>query len=475
MAAAEAMLATLDVKGRVACLLSPTLAAHIVVSLRRSRQDQAVVAVCPDGRDLHVLLHCADFSREVRGHRLWFAWSEEWPAELKQLFVDQPGLATPTQFIRLPITPAEQVDRLVTAAQQVFGEVNNSRAETIARRRDGWRRGGARAWAPCVVAPSRFRLWDDAGAVLADALKDHVAVRRFDPDRPTHSSSVALLAAADHCDTIVAADTSRADVPAVIPMNMPWLTWVTRGGTIPAIELAGPADALVVTDPTWREDAMRSGWPGGRVAVGGWPQACGDPSCTPPRALGIVADTRPVVAPEQLAEFSSHQLLWDRTAAELATDPFALNGSPAQFLERQMRRHGVSADGFDAGLFLERLILPAYQQAIARLLLHQGLPLRLFGAGWDCIDDFRPHAAGAVTSRDNFARLGNAAAAFVHVWPTPHVHPIHRLGRPVVSPRPSLGHAHFVTSAKRALAGETSSARSVEPICPDHFLGLLPT
>lgn len=467
------MLTSLDVKGRVACLLSPTLAAHVRVALRRSRQDQTVIAVCPDMRDLHVLLHCDDFSNEVRKHRLWFAWSEDWAAELTQLFVEKPGLATPAQFIRLPITPAEEVDRLVTTAQKVFAEANHSRAETIARRRNGWRRAGAPVRSLCVVAPSHFRLWDDAGAVLAEALTDDAAVREFDPDDPACSSPLALLAAAEECGAVVTADASRADLAGVIPMDMPWLTWVTRGGSIPAIEMAGPADALVVADPAWREDALRSGWPSDRVAIGGWPMPCDGPASTPPRVLGIVSDTRPVVAPEQLAEFSSHQLLWDRTAAELAGNPFALNDPPAQFLERRMRRVGVSADGFDAELFLEGLILPAYQQAIARILLSEGVPLRLFGAGWDCLDEFRAHAAGPVDSRGDFEGLRNAAAAFVHVWPTSDAHPIHRLGRPVVRPRITLGRAHLVGSAKRALAGETPDAPRAEPVSLQHFLRLL--
>ena len=56
--------------------------------------------------------------------------------------------------------------------------------------------------------------------------------------------------------------------------------------------------------------------------------------------------------PPALDEFSSHQLLWNHVAAELASDPFAIGEGPGPYLERSMKRHGVSAEGFDAGIRL---------------------------------------------------------------------------------------------------------------------------
>jgi hypothetical protein len=459
-AAAGAMLASLDVKGRVACLLRPTLAAHVRVALRRCRADQAIIALCPDLDELHVLLHCEDFSTDLRAHRLWFAWGDDWAAELNDLFTRQPGLSTPTQFIRLPITPAEDVERTVAAAQRIFADVNTSRAQALARRRDDWRPAGGL----CVVAPSHFRLWDDAGAVLADALRGAASVTRFDPDDPACSSVLAFLSAAERCDAVITADTTRADLPGVLPPAMPWLTWVTRATAIPPFQKVSPASAS--TRPS-------AGWPADHVAVGGWPVAPTAAPAAPPRVIAIVADTVPVDAPEALAEFSSHRLLWDHIAAELATNPFAVGDSPAQFLELGTTRHGVRPEGFDASLFFERLILPAYAQGLARTLLTGGVPIRLFGAGWDRIDEFRRHASGAVTSREELDAIRSHAFAVVHAWPGVESHPVCRLLLPLVRADGSSDPARFVSSARQCLARGPVGPPMTGPVTLRHFLDLL--
>ena len=438
--AAETMLAKLDLKGRVACLLGPTLAAHVRVPLLRSRQDQALIAVCPDPHDLRVLLRCDDFLEDILSHRLWFAWGDDWVDELNRLFGERPGLATPAQFIRLPTTPSEQVDAMVSAAQAVFAETNATRTQAIARRRDGWRRRSGAPRRLCVIAPSHFRLWDDAGSVLADTLgacapvPDEVSTVRFDPDDAARSSALALLETAGDCDAVMSADTSRRDLPGVVPPEMPWLTWITRAAAIPPFDAAGPADALVLADPAWRRPATAAGWPSERVSVGGWPilDDGADAEAKAADAIAVVADTRLIVMPEQLEEFSSHQLLWNHIAAELAADPFAVGDEPGQYLEQRMKRFGVSADGFDAALFLERLILPGYAQAIVRRLAREGRPPRLFGHGWSGIADFALWATGPVTSRAALHTIRRETAAVVDVSPVAGNHPLHRLALPII-------------------------------------------
>jgi hypothetical protein len=501
--AAEALLSTLEVKGRVACLLAPTLCAQVHVTLQHGRPEQAILALCPCLDDLHTLLHCDDFSSAIRARRLWFAWGDDWATEMKQLFTEQAGLATPAQFVRLPTTPAEEVDQLVSTAQKVFADTNAARVAAIATRRDGWRprattltasrgipgeaggtsdrplasRDKGRSLLPrlCVVAPSQFKLWADAGAVLAETLAASAEAGRaevfpFDPDDPARSSAAALLEAAAPCDALVAADTARADLPGVLPPDMPWITWITTPAKIPPFTTAGPRDALLVADLAWRELARSSGWPENKVAVAGWPAPAPVPAggCDAP-TLAIVSDTRPVVAPERLAEFSSHQLLWNAIAAELSSDPFALGDDPVAYLEQRMRRHGVSPGAFDHALFLGDLILPTYEQCLARILLKEGIPLLLHGHGWADVNEFHPHAAGPVTSRADLARICSRSRAIIHALPTSHAHPADSVGLPVLR-RGGESRAAYLRTVRAALNGQFAPRPQVAALALDQFL-----
>ena len=134
-----------------------------------------------------------------------------------------------------------------------------------------------------------------------------------------------------------------------------------------------------------------------------------------------------------------------------------------------MRQFGIPGEAFDRRLFVDRLIIPAYQQGVARILLREKLPVRLHGQGWDRIDEFRPHAAGAVSSSRALRAIAREAAAFVHVWPGGHAHPIDALGRPVVRRRDPGGRS-VVGDALRALAGQ---GISVAPPAPPLTLALV--
>ena len=436
--AAKSMLATLDVTGRCACFLRPTLAGHLRTALDKSRDDQAIISVQPDLADLRVLLGSADFSRDVRRGRLWFAWGEDWPGEMARLFEQRPGLPTPSQFIRIPTTASEEVEKLIAAAQRVFAQVNAARTARAAERRPHQPRGSAGQPARlCVVAPTGFRLWCDAGSVLLPTLqRPDVQVRRFDPDHPASAAAAALAAAAADCDAVVSADVTRADAPGVLPADVPWVTWVTSP-RVPSFEPAGPRDALLVADPAWKRDAKDAGWPADRVAVAGWPTtSTPDAPASPSAPLAVIADTLPLgdEPPQRLSEFSSHLLLWNEILAEISSGPFTVGDDAAQYLAARMRRFGITDAGFDHRLFVERLIVPAYQQAVARALLRANVPLLLFGEGWGGIDEFSPHAGGAVRSRRDLRCATRGVRGLVHVWPAAHAHPIDAIGLPVLRP-----------------------------------------
>ena len=454
--AARAMLKSLDTGGRVACFLSPPLSAHLSVALDTLRPDQAVVTIHPDSAVLAVLLRCGDFSADISAGRLWFACGGQWPAELSQVFRNNPGLATPSQFVRLPITPAETVEQLIAAAQDVFAERNAERSLAIAALRDRPRRAVPHQRRLCVLAPSTFRLWDDAPAVLADALQASAEspgteIVRFDSDHPLCSSTLALAAAAAGCDAVVAADAGRADAPNVLPASIPWLTWVTTPRVPPAPDGA-PRDAVLLADGTWRSPAAQAGWRTDRVRVAGWPAAAGvvNGPTAGSEFIVVITDTAPPDPPEKLAEFSSHVLLWERIRADLERDPFGAARDAAAYLDRAIRATGMDAERLDRRLFTESLIVPAYQQGLARVLLRERVPVRFYGAGWEDIEPFGPFAGGAVTSRQALRQIAAEAAALVHAWPGGHAHPVDALGRPVV--RPGATERSFLHAARRLLA-----------------------
>jgi hypothetical protein len=454
--AARAMLKTLDTGGRVACFLSPTLAAHLRVTLDTLRPDQAVVSINPDLPTLGVLLRCGDFSAEITRGRLWFAWGDDWPAELSDVFGANPGLATPSQFVRLPITPAETVEPLIAAAQKVFAEQNAARAAAVAALRDGPRRRGSARPRVCVLAPGTFRLWDDAPAVLAEALAESaesagIEPVRFDSDHPLCGSALALAGAAAEGDAVVAADVARCDAPNVVPPSVAWVTWVTTP-RVPPAPADAPRDAVILADGAWRGIAAQAGWPADRVRVGGWPRGSETPRATaPPRdSLALIADTRRLDPPEKLSEFSSHLLLWERIRADLERDPFGAARDAAAYLERAIRACGMDAERLDRRLFIDALVVPAYQQGLARVLLRERIPVLLYGTGWDDLAPFAPLARGAVDSRQALRQIASESAALVHAWPGGHPHPADALGRPVV--RPGLSERAFLQAARRALA-----------------------
>src|SRR5262249_42862050 len=160
----------------------------------------------------------------------------------------------------------ELIDPMITAAQRVFSEVNASRSIAMRAIRPTSRNNRV-----CVVAPSRFRLWNDIGREMLDIFKgrSELDAIHFDPDDPACSSPLALLKAACECGALFTANTGRSDLPGVIPETIPWITWVTAG-RVPSVALCGIEDQLIVSDQVTREVALRSGWNQKRVRLGGW-------------------------------------------------------------------------------------------------------------------------------------------------------------------------------------------------------------
>ncbi len=269
------------------------------------------------------------------------------------------------------------------------------------------------------------------------------------------SSSLAIGATND-CGVLVTANTARADLANVLSETLPWITWAS-GTRIPNFRAAGPKDALITAYP---QLARTAGWPANRIVEAAWPKARnskpGPSGHRSQAAFAIIINTHPLDPPSDLIEFSSHRVLWELIAADLHDDPFALTGDIDAFLTRRMRKLDIVAEAFPAQRFVNELILPAYQQGLARILIRAKIPLATFGKGWDRIPEFAAFAAGQVASRENLREIASDHLGLVHVWPSTGPHPIDTLGRPVLRRRGSHG-TSFLNNAKQILTGRWSS------------------
>ncbi len=473
--AAQAILKTLDSKGRISCFLSPPHAAQIRVALDALRSDQAIVVLVPESTTLAVMLRCEDFSEDIWSHRLLFARGTRWNDELAGIFESNPGLPTPEQFVRGAAADHSETDALIPIAQKVFAAQTTRRVEQVAALRGSWRATDRPSPRVCLVAPSHFHLWEDGGNVLTNAFAgapgEACDIVRFDIDDPTSAAPLALAERAHDCDAIVSLNLSRADLPDVLPREMPWITWLVRE-RVPHIDSSGPRDALLVADPRWRSDAIAKGWPAERVEIAFWPALeMGLPE-THGGFLALAANTQSLNAPAQVVDMSSQHLLWDAIAAEIADDPFAVTPDAGKYLRRRQREMQIPDEGFDQACFLDWLITPTFQQSIARLLMKAQLPIRVFGKGWKEIEAFSAIAAGPISSRDELNRLVTSADALIYAWPIPRAHPIDAIHRPVL--RPALGRTQFLNAARLALQGRLQPNPSAQRVLRgDQILAML--
>jgi len=445
--AARELLRKLELHGAVGCFLAPTHSSQVRAALDRLRPEQALLVAVPSIVDLMLMLHCEDFSADLTGHRVWFAAGDSWQHQLAQILEQQSGLAAPSQFIRMPAADADLIAGMVSAAQQALATVGTHRAEALRAIRSSPRPGSTSK--TCVIAPSRFRLWNDAGHALLNSVGEGECVH-LDPDDPCSSSTIALANAAAECGTLLCANTSRADLAGVVSDSVRWITWLTAP-RIPEFRAVGARDVLILADAAWIDAALRAGWPRERLHAARWPAVV---KSTPRRAASpcaIFADTHNLDRPDDLNDYSSHGLLWDFIRDELLNDPFRVGGDLAAYLAQRMSRFAISADAVPRARFVDQLIVPAYQQGIARVLAAAKVPLKIFGAGWTGISEFRAHAAGALTSRSAFVAALAECSAVVHVWPVNCVHPSDSCGISVIAQQPDA--KSLLLGARRAIVG----------------------
>jgi len=106
-------------------------------------------------------------------------------------------------------------------------------------------------------------------------------------------------------------------------------------------------------------------------------------------------------------------------------------------------------------MFVNKLIVPSYQQGLARVLIDEKVPIRIAGSGWSEIPRFAPHAIGPVRTREELAFFLGSASVLVHVWPDQRVHAIDFAGRTVI--RPARTRDRFVRDVRQILQIRTPS------------------
>lgn len=455
--AATRSLKTLDVGGGVACFPAPPHPAYLAETLALLRKNQAVLAVLPERESLSGFLACEDFSAAIVGHRLWFLVGEDWAAQLESLLRERGGLPIPRNFIRAPATGAARFDPMVDPAQAAMARVVSERLiaieEMLARPIGGVlsiAQGDGRR--VCIAAGSHFRLWDDAGLVLSQALDELSAIgNRVDLDDPAQSGPLAVARGAAGCEALVVANLGREDLPGIVRDEATWVTWLTQR-RCPAFAAARSRDRLLVADEALLAAAREAGWPADRTGVAAWPAPALPAVDRLHAGVTLIADAPAPEPPEALKDFSSHRLLWEAIADDLAKDPFSVGADPRAYLARCARQAGIETADLPEAMLVNQLIIPAYQRGVARVLVGAKIAVRLVGSGWDSVAGLADSAVAAVTTRDEFLRTVASAAVLLDGWPGAAGHPLRSLGRPVLAAGGG-GREAFVRQARRMLAG----------------------
>jgi hypothetical protein len=466
--AGREMLKKLELGGLVGCFVCPSHAGEIRACFERLAGNQAFVAVVPDPLTLAVILHCDDFSEEIRGGRLLFAGGWDWEEKLTEIFESQPGLALPQTFIRTVLTSDEELTRFANSAQGVIADLTQRRAQRITMVRESAERSGRRSGKVLVIAPGLVRVSDLSGIALEAALcaqsGDEGAIVRLDPDCPLSGSPVAVAMGAAECDAVVTANSYRSGFPGIVATNRPWITWATLGPrAILAPDENARLDRVLLADPDWQSAARQMGWRDEQIEVVGWPDRLGLFAASEPagKLLGLVADIQPGNMPEQLKEISSHRLLWEFIAEELAGDPLALGNDPQKYLQIRMDKLKISAEKFDFGAFFERLIFPLYWSGLAAVATKAGLQVSIIGRR--CVD-----------STQSLVQRILECGAFINPIPGVDAHALDALGRPVVQPG-GMNQNEFIHAAREALGGNMPvKGQSILPLSLGKVLSMIP-
>lgn len=480
--AAEAMLATMQAKRGTACFLAPSHAAQIRVALNRLDATQALLAIIPDAISAAFVMSGDDFTEDIRAGRLWLAVGAEWSTAAEAILSRNEGLPLPSSFIRLPVLSDDSAEPLMRTAREIFTSETTRRAARLDRLREQSRdrRGQSSNPRILLVAPTRFRLWDDAGWLMWRTLTqspcDEVRFVAMDPDDPRQASPLALAMAASDCDAVLTANAYRSEMPGIVSSCLPWLTWATTPRIAPPAADA-PGDRLLLAEESLHDAALAAGWSVDRICLATWPDraspgiAHGTEQMTK-APLVLISDTVAIDEPPTPFELSSHHVLWTLIRDEIRRDPFCIGHNLAAYLGERMARLGLDETTVNLGLFIDQLIAPGFLQGVARILLDNNVPLGIYGSGWDTLPTFRSAWGGEVSTRERFEELIANAGALLHPSPLIGAHLSHAYGQPVLHGlQPSA--AGLVAAARAILSPRRAvTLPSLTPLGPERIAQL---
>jgi len=427
-AAAIAQLRDLAAPSSCVCILDPAHPAVIRLILERFRPSQAVVVVVPSKEHFSALLCFDDLSEAIQAGRLLFAWGCDWQSRLATIFNRHTGLAIPGQFIRLEGTTPLDSDALIAESQPVFAAAGVARQ----RRLDGLCQvsRSSRSGRLLLVAGKQFRLWSDPTEWVSAEITPHFAkVEWFDTDSPLAATPLALAEAAQACDALLAMDEFRPESLPPEVLGRPWITWVSQG-LIPKRTAANCSDSLVVADKLWAERAAKQDWERNRVGVG-TPEFDAAP---PPHAgtATMICDLPNLRPAADLEHFSSLRLLWESLYDRLSESPFDAIDRADEVVAQSMRQLQIDPSRVSLDRFSKGIVPAAFAVGLVRQLLQMGVPLRLYGDGWQQVSEAASVWNGPVKSRESFRAIINSTHTLIHSNPSSQWHPIDAYPRRVI-------------------------------------------
>jgi hypothetical protein len=428
---ASLALKKVDLTGVVTCLLAPAHAQEIVAAFDKLAPHQGLVVVQPSERAFVIALACADFSEAIRSKRLFPIVGPAWEREFGRLYEQFPALAPPAMMVRLPLAPQWLVERITPAMDNLVQAQLGRHA--VALSRAAMRTVSETARGVLAVASSRVTMFGDAGSSLLSLASRDREIDVVDTNECVNAASLAIAIAAQRIDAgvLVAADLGRADLPAVVPAGVAWVTWCTQG-RIPKFDARqGPRDRLLLIHPSLQPAARAVGWPDDRISI----------ATDPTGARPLESDALPTIffdlpkieVPAQINEYSSHRLLWDRIAHEIAKDPFGHRPPVLEYIRSIGRSLGIERDALPTDLVLHKLIEPLFAKSIALHLHAAGHKFWIVGSGWDAVPELASHERCPVVDAHTWDDALRHANAIFDVWPATPLHRSRFVGRPVVA------------------------------------------